>query len=108
VPDICSSQRSQECQQLVALTWRKSQETIPHASGFVSVLPDGFLESRGSPIVQQRPSEPQTPQGGRTNFIHCRISLLDSIARADIVQQQIGEQRHGFAMKDRIVACTRG
>src|SRR5437870_2566018 len=72
------------------------------------MLADGALDGRNAAVVQQRPAQAQAPQARLPNFCGCRSALLDAVAGPDIVKQQIGEERHGLAVEERIHAGTGG
>ena len=46
------------------------------------------------PIVQKRTSHAKSPKRGRTDFVRERGALGNSVAGADVVEQQIREEGH--------------
>ena len=72
--------------------------------GFAGVPPDRLLDGGRGAVVEQRPAEAQSPQRRCANLLGRPRLLLNPVAGTDVVEQQIGEERHGHAIEERIRA----
>jgi len=66
----------------------KALESAPCQLRLAGMSANRFFQSRGA-IVQKRTAQPQTPEGGRPDFVRLRCALLDTIAGSDIMEQQV-------------------
>ena len=55
-------------------------------------------------VVEQRTTEAQAPQRRCANLLGRAGCLLNAVAGPDVVQQQIGEERHGDTIEERVRA----
>ena len=86
-------ERAQESKKQLALTSAETLIAAARQFGFAAVSLDGVGNRRGAAVVQQRPAQPQSPQRRRPDLVGLGGALPDAVAGADVVQQQIGEQR---------------
>src|SRR6185369_3310388 len=63
---------------------------------------DSRSRSRRASVVQQRPSETQSPQSGRSDLLSRSCCLHDAVAGTDVVQQQVGIERDRLSVKQRV------
>jgi ankyrin repeat protein len=68
---------------------------------------NGIIDRVRAAVMQEWLAKPQTPQGGRPDFVCPRCPLFDSISRADIVEQEVGVQMAQLAVEHRIGAAPR-
>ena len=64
------------------------------------------FDRRRAAVVQERAAVAKPPQRGRADLRAGRGRLIDAVAGADVVQQEIGEELHGLAIEERVVAAA--
>src|SRR5439155_22590435 len=67
----------------------------------------GFFHRTGAPVVQEWSAYAQAPKRRRANFVRQGRCLRDAVASADVVQQEIREERHGLPVEQRVPGRSR-
>ena len=82
------SERPQKCEQCGPVCSVQPVKTAPGKFCFPGVPADGLIQRCGA-VVQKRTPEPQPPQGGRSDFVRLSGALLDAVAGAYVMKQEI-------------------
>ena len=72
------------------------------------MAPDRFVDRRRAAVVKQGPAQSQPPERRGANLLRKGLALPDAVARADVVQQQVREQRNRPPVERRMGARARG
>src|SRR5439155_15740536 len=85
-------------EQLLLLGVAQLVVAIARLRALAIVQTDRVVDGRGTPVMQVQRASPQSPQRSGAHFAHARGPLRDAVAeRAHVMEQQVREQRNGFA-----------
>ena len=85
------SDRPEKREERLKLCAGQSARPLCGLQGLTRVAANGVADGGGRAIVEQRTPVAKTPQGGRANFPCERVTLDDTVAGADVVQEKVGE-----------------
>src|SRR5262249_15203323 len=66
---------------------------------FSRVAADGGFGGGGAAVVEEGAAVAEAPEGGGAEFVSVGVGLLDAVSGSDVVEEEVGEERDGLAVK---------